>query len=192
MSDPIDLVEIEDAKRWLDIDLTDVSQDCPLEALITAASKAIIKRLQRDPRSQPYDETLGGTGSTVLAVNYYPITAVTSVTLNPQVPSATPLPADQIIFDDSSIYSLGITVPLGKKNVRVVYTAGEPTLDEDIGTAVLMFIKALWDARLTDMRSTGENFVGVGSSTFWPAGPGSIPPQVDSLLQPHKKLMKVS
>jgi hypothetical protein len=176
-----DLTDIGAAKAWLNIDPTDTTRDELLQSLVTAASEEAIKVMGRDPARRARSVIVDGYGGTALPMNHFPISAVESVTINPQN-GAQPLPASDYFFDDNLIYLRHGTFPLGKRNVGISYTAGLAFVPASIQLAVHYTIKAFWDARLTDMNSVAESFEGVGGAGFWPSGPGAVPPQAVNLL----------
>jgi hypothetical protein len=183
-------LSLADAKRWLDIDPAEDSRDDILQALIDAATDSAIQVMQRDPTSQSRDVVVSGFGGPTLPMNHYPIQSVESVTICPET-GALPLDPATYTFDDNVIILRRGGFPLGRRNIGVSFTAGEPVFPPSITLAMRYTVKAMWDARKIDMNATGESFEGVGSSSFWPTGPGSVPPQAVALLMPFYNAVKV-
>ena len=178
-TDPaLSVVPLASAKAWIGLDPADTSKDAILTACIDAAVSECWKIIGRNPLQQTYSQTVSAPGGAALPLNQHPITAVTSVTIDPQRASGgCLLPSSSYTFDDDAIYLLDRLFPRGRMNVAVVYVAGFATLPADITLALQFTIKAFWDARLIDMNSTGESWSDVGGSSFWPSGPGAVPPQ---------------
>ena len=178
-TDPaLSVVPLASAKAWIGLDPADTSKDDILTSCIAAAVSECWKIIGRNPLQQTFSEIVSAPGGAALPLNQHPVTAVTSVTIDPQLASGgLLLPASSYVVDENAIYLLDRLFPRGRMNVAVVYQAGFATLPADIMLAIQFTIKAFWDARLTDMNSTGESWSDVGGSTFWPSGPGSVPPQ---------------
>ena len=163
---------------------TTTLDDNTFAALVTSANQSVIDYLNNDPRSQQWTELLNGNGDTVLALNHAPITGLTSITID-QVYA---VDITQVIVDRwSLIWNYGC-FRYGRKNIQVVYTAGyaasSPQMSA-IQTGVLMTVKALIGAMDVDMNATGESYAGILSQSFWPTGPGAIPPAARGLLEPY-------
>jgi hypothetical protein len=185
-----DLFTIADAKAWMGLDPNDTTRDVLLQSLVDAASEACIKEIGHNPLSSQRTEVVNGRGGSGLPLNHFPITAVASVTINART-GGTAMPAALYTFDDNLIYCLDGSFPYGIKNITVVYTAGFTTCPAPITLAAKYTCKAFWDARLIDMNSTGESWSEVGGSSFWPTGPGSVPPQAIQLLNLYGSKIKV-
>lgn len=186
-----DLITVSEVKDWLDIPASDTTRDTLLQSLVGAASDAAIAGMGgRDPLRRTRTVLLNGPGGQRLAVNHYPIRAVTSVTINPET-GAAPIPADQIVWDDYIIYWRTGTFPRGLKNIQVVFNAGQDTLAPKVRLGLKYTVKAFWDARKTDMNTSSESWAGVGGAGFWPSGPGSVPPQALTLFDSEARRMVV-
>jgi len=177
-----DLVTLDQVKTWLGI--TDTESDALLATLAGAASDACVSAMGgRDLLRSTRTEALSGTGSDLIPVNHTPIRSVTSVTIGTAALAVT-----SYTFDDNAIYLLnGGRIERGRKNVTVVYSGGLDDIPDPVSLAARYTVKAMWDARLTDMNTTSESFPGIGGSGFWPAGPGAVPPQARALLAPYAR-----
>lgn len=184
-----DLFNLADAKAWIGIDPSDTTRDAILASLVRAASEACIKVMGRDPLRRTHTDTVNGCGGPALPVNEFPISSVTSVTINART-GGTPMLPTQYTWDDNLIYNLAGDFPRGIRNVQVVYIAGLYPRPEPITLAGRYTCKGMWDARLTDMNSTGESWSDVGGSSFWPSGPGAVPPQAMSLLMLYQSKIR--
>lgn len=180
------LITLSQAKSWLGI--LDAERDALLTALAAAASDACTHVLGgRSLLVASRTEILSGTGGEVQPVNHIPIRSVTSVTIVTQA-----LTASSYTFDDNAIYlKNGLRFPRGPKNVTVVYSGGLDAIPAPVLLAAQYTVKAMWDARKTDMNATSESFPGIGGNGFWQDGPGAVPPQARALLRPYARLAKV-
>jgi hypothetical protein len=133
---------------------------------------------------------VNGKGGAALPLNEFPIVSVESVTIDGRT-GGTPMATTSYTWDDNLIYHLHGIFPLAIRNVTVVYIAGIDPRPEPITLAAKYTCKAMWDARLTDMNSTGESWSDVGGSSFWPSGPGAVPPQAVSLLTLYQSKIRV-
>lgn len=187
-----DLVSLQEAKAWLDFTDTDSARDQILSSLAEAVSRACERAMGgRNLERTTYTEVLSGGGGVTLPVNNVPIRSVTSVLLNPAT-NSTPLTASTYTFDDNQVILYTGVFPRGVRNVRVVYSAGLDDVPEDVKLAAKYVIKAFWDARKTDMNSMNESWNAIGGSSFWPSGPGSIPPQALFLLRPYSNVFRAT
>lgn len=184
------LFSLADAKAWIGIDPSDTTRDVILTSLVNAASEACVKVMGRDPLRRTHTETVSGKGGPALPVNNFPISSVSSVTINSRY-GGTPMPSTQYTWDDNCIYHLGGVFPFAIRNVDLIYIAGLYPCPEPITLAAKYTCKGMWDARLIDMNSTGENWSEVGGSSFWPTGPGAVPPQARQYLDLYASRIKV-
>lgn len=187
MTTPAPMVSTDEVKRWLDLDPTDDSRDDILQLLIEAASGELFTRLGWDFRAQTWLENYNGRGGSAMAVNQHPIIAVRSLTVAKLV-----LDQASYDWDETLIYLRNGTFPRGAKLITVSYDAGLPAVPAWAKLACQYTVKAFWQARKTDMNTTGEQFTGIGGASFWPSGPGSVPPQALALIEPFRERVKVS
>lgn len=126
-----DLTTLDHIKGWRNPPIETDAQDPALRRIITAASIFVLNDLQRALLSQAYTETRDGDGSHVLLVDQWPVTAVSSVTVNgTAVVAATSADPSNTgftgyVFDKKGKLTLrGSRFTRGVQNVVVQYTAG--------------------------------------------------------------------
>jgi hypothetical protein len=132
-----DLTNLTAAKAWLGLPAAPSPNDATLTALITAASRAIYAWLSR-PALLPrvYSETLDGESQRVL-LRQWPVLSVQSVSIDgcAIMPVGAPLgrPGSGYLLQGAdsappgrpqALDIFGWTVPRGRQNVAVAYTAG--------------------------------------------------------------------
>lgn len=121
-----DFTTLDDVKKYLNVTIP--ADDALLTQLISAASAWIRSYLNRDITQGTYTEVLDGTGSTRQMVGQYPVTAVTSLTVdgNAVDPSGVAMRGTLLIRTDGEVF------PEGFANVAVNYTAGYASVPGDI------------------------------------------------------------
>jgi hypothetical protein len=134
-----DLSTLANLKTYLG--LTQAGDDPLLQRLLSAGSKGIQNWLNRTIASAAYTDTRNGTGHRTLLLSNYPVTAVTSVTVDTIViPQATsPLVAGWL-FDQFGLYLNGYSFTKGFQNVVVVYTAGYAAVPTDLEEACIEWV----------------------------------------------------
>lgn len=202
MSNLIDLCLLADVKTWLG--LTSTNDDNLLSSLITNVSQRILSILQRDAIvSAAYTETYDGTGTPSLALLHYPVTGVTSLTINDAPIVASP---DGVVsgyvFDKFSLKLVGscaawalqpgvfgapYTFIKGSQNVVVKYTAGYAAVPFDLAEAAKDWVafryrQKGWIGIKSKHISTGESVTLDG---------GAVPDFVREALHPYKRLIPV-
>lgn len=184
------LITLSQAKSWLNI--TDTTSDQLVTDLARAATGAILRHLARDPRRQPYTETVSGLGGPVLPLGHYPIQSVTAVSLVSMglTSPAQSLDLSTITWDDNAIIWRGGRFPRDRRNVSVSYVAGIAPLPDEILQATRYTLQAMFSAQSVDQNATGESYVGLGTAQWWATGAGAIPPSALSLLEPHVNRFK--
>ena len=175
---------LADARRHLRLE--EGEDEALLQDALDAATQACIDYMNRDLLSQSFTETLSGKGSDILPVNNFPVTAIASLAIDDVAIDLTTL-----TFKDAFIRRKTGVFPYGTWNVAVTYTAGRDEVPAPVKQAVRYTLKAMWDARGTDQNTTGEYYQGIMSGTFWPGGPGAVPPQAMTLLNDYRAIFKV-
>ena len=104
--------------------------DAEIQAAIDWASAAVETYCNRTFPSAAYTETYDGTGTDMLYLNQYPITAVASVTLDDETVAS----ADYTRETTGIYYEDGWTK--GRRNVSITYTAGYVTIPADLHMVV--------------------------------------------------------
>jgi hypothetical protein len=134
-ADPNDLTTLATLKNYLNPGSND---DTLLQRLLTSASFAIESYLNRAIKSASFTDVFDGTGGRVLLVPQYPITAVTSVTIDGvAIPSAGGPTTPGFYFTDTKIILSGYYFTKGLGNVAITYTAGWATVPFDIEQACI-------------------------------------------------------
>lgn len=137
-----DLTTLADVKAYLRI--TNTADDAVLTRLISAASEYIRSWLNRDIDQRTYTEVRDGKGHPKMSFPNYPITDVTSITVDGQaIPKATTSTAPGWVLDDT-----GIMIQLrgcynfnrGVQNCVFVYTAGYAPVPADISQACIEMV----------------------------------------------------
>ena len=138
-----DLTTLANVKAWLSV--TDGKSDAVLSRLISAVSAQVLTYIQRDALySSTRTETRDGSGTQQLLLRNWPVTGVTSVTIDgASVPVALQstngsYPSGWILSQwsgsppgsNQTLSLRGWTFWQGTKNVSVVYTAGYSVIGE--------------------------------------------------------------
>lgn len=141
-----DLTTLANVKAWLNLTSTDA--DALLERLITATSGVIEQYVNRTLLTHDVVEELDGTGGTKLAFREYPVTAVTSVTVDGTVIPAAAGPLDLgYVVGRYSIKLRGYTFNEGYSNVSIEYTAGYAEVPPDVEQACIAYVSFLYKDR---------------------------------------------
>lgn len=139
-ANPRDLTTVADVIGYINFAQTpSIDEQALIQRLVTAASDFIQTHLNRAFNSASYTEYRNGTGGVTLVFSDYPVTAVSSVTIDGQVVA---LSADRIapgyVFSDSVLYLVGgLKFTKGIQNVKVVYTAGYAEIPFDIAQVTI-------------------------------------------------------
>ena len=132
----VDLCTLADLKAWLNV--TNTTDDVLLQSLLTRVSATMQNWMNRTIPSAPYTETRDGNGSDSMVMVNKPITAVTSVQIGSLLIPASP---DGIqpgfVFGEWGVYLLGYRFTQGRRNVKVIYTAGYATTPVDLAQACI-------------------------------------------------------
>ena len=181
---------IADAKRWLSIDPADTTRDDILTLLVAAASQALYARLGWTFMRATWTETYHGRGGPALAVNQHPIIAVSALSIDA---GQTQLDSSLYSWDDNLVWMLqGAYFPRGPRLIVLTYDAGLTAVPEWAQLAGRYTMKAMWDAKNSSMNAAGEQYSGAGSASYWPTGPGAVPPQAVALIAPYIDKFKVA
>lgn len=171
-----------------------------LPDLIAQASALVVDYLGYDPLQQTVTETLSGLNTSEMLVNYRNITAVASITVNPD---RTAFVCDRgMTFDPTNIgYGIdriftldGTRFPKGRRNLTIVYTAGwaANAMQPAIKNATLITVKAIVTSASVDPNVASEQFPGVLGRSFWQSGAGSLPPAAMAQLNPIRIQIRAS
>ena len=150
------MATLNEFKRYLQVDITDTSQDTFYAELLTRAEQKIANFFGGELNETVYeDEILDG--NKILFPKHYPIISVEELDID-----------DNELTEDTDFYVYDTYIYLntdieGKKNITLDYTAGYATIPEDIGQAIILtaanFLKLSADLQpnqLVDTRITKE------------------------------------
>ena len=203
-----DLTDLATVKGWLNIAAT--ADDALLSRLITAASAKISAYIQRSIGTGTYTEVRNGSGTHSMMLGKWPVTAVTSVTVNSAtIPKAQNGGAGWYapVWDGSTfmipepyvILTSGYTpiaasfgwglwngwFPTGAGNVTIIYTAGFTTTPADIVQACVELVAQMYQRRTRiDLKSVNQ----ATQSTSYEM---QMTPGIKELLNPYKRVAPV-
>jgi hypothetical protein len=182
-----DLTTVANVKLWLGV--ASGTDDTLLARLVSGVSAWIQEWLGRIIGSAPYTDTLNGNGKTVLAFLRYPVTAVTSVTIDGLViPARTVLGGSGFYFDADFLYLDGYCFTQNsRQNVVIVYTAGFAATPLDLEQAAIELIAL----RYKDKDRIGVSSKSIGNEhvTFFSK---DFPDDVANVLQSYKRVVPIS
>jgi hypothetical protein len=119
-----------------------------LQTLCTAASAFVISALNRNLLQASYTETRNGHGGDRLPLYQYPVTAVSSVTIDGVAIPPAPGPlASGYVFDEAMVYLRGYCFSRGVQNVVIAYTAGLADVPFDIAQATVEIVAVKYKRR---------------------------------------------
>ncbi|MDA8439839.1 MAG: hypothetical protein M0Z51_13400 [Propionibacterium sp.] len=166
MADPVDIITLQDAKTFLNIDTT--ASDAELAEFITAASQMWSSRGLPGNSVGTLDEWYDG-GAPEISLRHAPVVSVTSVVETIGTIAYTLAQADPGASSSAWTYSVDPTTGLlvrraagiavafypGVRNVHVTYTAGYATVPADIQHAIKLLVKHLWTTQRGGGRRPG-------------------------------------
>jgi hypothetical protein len=137
-----DLTAIADLKAWVVIN--NVADDTLLARLITAVSKRIVTYCSRAFAQAAYTDAYDGKDTLALPFENFPVSAVSSLTIDGTVIPASPAPTSLnpavpgYRFSETMLSLIGCyRFTRGYQNVIVAYTAGYTTIPEDVAQACI-------------------------------------------------------
>ena len=190
-----DLTTLDNTLVWLGCPSDDVHGT--LQRVITAVSTAMQNLIGRDIISQSHTEVFDGRGRYRIMMSNWPITGVDSVTLGELATISVPARSSGgpgFTFSDKFVY---VDPPYlferGRRNVRIVYTAGYATIPLDLEQGCLTWIKAIMDganySAALKSQSAGQSkldwshvITRLNNLTIM------APPAVVSMLAPYQKV----
>lgn len=170
---------LTDLKPWLSLAATDVAHDAMLEVRANAVTEEIERETGRVFVSRSITQTLDGPGGPLLYLRGYPVTAVSSFTLDGDAVSSEDyvLDADAgILKRESGVWTAGVG------NYVITYTAGYARAS--LPSSVLTLGAELLRARYLTWSANGDAFqsVQMGGTTLTPLTDWvSIRKQIDAL-----------
>jgi hypothetical protein len=138
-----DLTTLADVKAWLQTGQAafPATDDALLTRLMTAASQYIQTWLNRPIALTDYLETRDGTGGHRLQFACFPVTAVSTLTIDDQsVPAAPATTAAGYSFSTTQLSVRGYRFNRGAQNITFAYTAGYSTTPSEVAQACIELV----------------------------------------------------
>jgi hypothetical protein len=177
------LTTLPNVKDWLQI--TNTASDALLTRMIQAFSDAVANYINRDLGSQSYDVIRDGNGSNILMFVNYPVTGVTSLTVDGLTVPARPAPGQNgYVFTTTKMTLVGSVFNKGVQNIELVYTAGFATIPTEIEQAVIEWIADRYVSR--DRISINSKSLAGETISY---AQNDIPDPVVQILIPYKKVV---
>lgn len=212
----VDLTTVANIHAWLGIPALTTGNDELFQMLVTAESQLIASYCNRQFISQSYSEVRDGSGTRILMLSQWPVTAVASVQINntvvpyqsqfaQSVPFVTPgwngwggpIPTSFYWTGRRIVSRLGIW-PEGSANLLVAYTGGYATLPADLVQAATELVAFRYKQSLRVGIGGGQgidgqnvNFGGTGASGLSGTNMGDMPQSVKTALNQYRKVMQV-
>lgn len=159
-ADPGYIISPVDAKRALNIDLTDTSNDEELRSMIEAITKVIEEIRDETIVRRTFVERIRPHGMRRWVLKHHPLLAITSLTR--EVDAYTWAPTDITITDtDIGEISAGLYAPWLWGELTITYVAGYSVIPASYIEAAKIILKHLWQAQQTP---------GMGRSPFAAGG----------------------
>ena len=154
-----DLVTLAEVKSWLNIGAGITTDDALLSGLITQISEWVDNYTGRNLFATAYTEVRDGLGGSRIHFRQWPVTAVSSVTVDGvAIPASPGAPTPGYVFSDKFLTLLGgYQFSRGRSNVVITFTAGYSVIPAEV----------VWAAKqLTALRYRNRNFVGKTSQNL--------------------------
>ena len=177
-----DLTTLANLKAFLSNPGT--NDDTLLQSLLTNASLFIENYINRDIVSLTYNVVIDGTGSRTMVLSDYPVTAVTSVTIDGDVIPPGSVTTSGFYFNADKVILNGYYFNKGYGNVAITYTAGYATVPYDLQQACIGLVQ-FW---LNDRQRAGEVSRTMGGQTIT-FSQKDMPPWVATILAQWKKVI---
>lgn len=196
----VPLASVADFKTYLNV--TNTTDDALISKLLTQASVRFESLCGRRFGVRSYDEFYDGDGTRTLPLRQHPVIGVSSVHLDDD---ASPIPAATGTTDpgwrlvDDVVIINGVSGPVfpspffldkstyyfrkGRRNVRVVYSAGYSEIPDDIQAAVIELAALKYKERLR-LGLGSESMAGM-NATFLPA---IVPLSVMSVVEQYRRI----
>lgn len=155
-----DLCAVADVQAFLSI--PDTQDPDLLQTLVTNASAFVSNYANLNFPAASYTDTRSGHGGAKLPFLQYPVTGITSLTINAQaIPAADPTKAYGFgyFFDDQFLYLRDGVFPRGVQNVVVTYSAGMDTIPAEVAQATVEIVASKYKRR-TDLHVSGKTLNG--------------------------------
>lgn len=152
-----DLITVEEARAYMARSGASAPNDPTLlQMLVSGASEAIARYLQRELASGAREQVTNGAGGIVTTLREWPVTAVASVSVDGiAIPESTAEGEPGFTFDEIAVYLRGhYRFTRGVRNVRIGYTAGYATIPADVKLAC---------AEIVTLRHKERDWIGIAS-----------------------------
>lgn len=154
-----------------------------LGTLVTNASAFVLNYVNRNLLTASYTETRNGHGGSRLALREYPVTAVSSVTVDGvAIPAAPDAVSNGYVFDDLVLYLRGYCFTRGVQNVVIGYTAGYASVPADVAQACIEIVAAKYKRR-TKLHLSSEAMD--GQTTAF--NQSDVPPSAKAVLNNYMR-----
>lgn len=169
--------------------ITESTHDTILGTLVTQAEKMIFSYLGKNIESAVYTEYYDGDGSDELHVDQYPIISVTSIHNDTErvFGSDTLIDSDNyVIYENEGIIRLfndESSFTIGKRNIKIIYTAGYASVPSDITLAANKLVAHLFNRRGADGHT--QETLGSYSTSYDKLG---IPQDVKLMLDAYRRI----
>lgn len=183
-----DFTTLAEVKQWLGIPTINTTDDALITALISGYTAHVKDWLSRDILSASYTDTYDGFGGNTQPLSEYPVTAVSSVSVNGVAipPAGSSFTTPGYRFSSTAVILQGYKFTEGSANVAVSYTAGFATVPPAIARAV---------CELVAFRYREKDRIGLNSKTLSGEITSFItdeyPKSVKFLLTQYKKMVPV-
>lgn len=160
---PSQLTTLSDVKAFLALGTAVGATDDPLlSRIITAVSQYIETYCNRVFAQATYTETRNGNGRRSLSFLQFPVTTVTTVTVDGvSIPARPAFGSGSFnvvnftgggagagyVFDTQTLYLDGYAFSRGKQNVTLTYQAGFPSIPYDLGQACIDLVSLCYRRR---------------------------------------------
>lgn len=178
-----DLTTLANVKQ--DLVITETANDPQLSRLITEFSTWFLNQINRGGLIEAdYVEKRNGQGGDSIVPGFYPVTAVSGVTVNGVVIPASPDGvASGFVFDELTIYLVGgYRFNRGRQNVQLSYTAGYATVPADVERAVIDQVIFTF-RRLPKLGTVTQQMQGVTTAQY---SQRDLAPGVNPVIQNYK------
>jgi uncharacterized phiE125 gp8 family phage protein len=182
-----DLTSVENVKEWLGLDQN--TDDLLLSRLVSGVSAWVEQYIGRAITAANYDEYYTCRGESIIPLRHYPVTAITSVTVDgAALAASTGYGISGYAVDGSLlVYQGGAFSTPGNtyfRNVRVQYTAGHTTIPKDLEQAVIHLVALRYRER---DRIGQKSKILAGETVYFSVF--DLPPDVKSILDNYKDLL---
>lgn len=191
MADPlVDLVGSTEATAYL----SDMGMAAPgdLDKIITGVSASMQSYANRNFVSQPYTRTLNGNGGDRVSLPDFPITAVSSLSIDGvSVPASASATQAGFVFSETQVLLRAYRFCRGVQNVVIGYTAGFATIPADLSRAACEGIAAVvslfekGDPRVVEAAAGGTRLKLASAADY---DRFCLTPAVTSVLEQRKRV----